>query len=134
MVSTTESSLQPHHSSLKGDYAAYKELIVWQKAMDLVDWVYAAMRNFPKDERFRLCDQLSRAVVSIPSNVAEGNGRGSRQDYAHFLMIARGSLFETMTQLEIAKRQGYVDNIESAEALATEIRRMLNTMIVKLTS
>jgi len=134
MVSTTGSSFQPHSSSLKGDYAAYKELIVWQKAMDLVDWVYAAMRNFPKDERFRLCDQLSRAVVSIPSNVAEGNGRGSRQDYAHFLMIARGSLFETMTQLEIAKRQGYVDNIESAEALATEIRRMLNTMIVKLTS
>ena len=113
--------------------ARYKELIVWQKAMMLVDWVYEAMRAFPKDERFRLCDQLSRAVVSIPSNIAEGCGRGSRQDYAHFLTIARGSLFETMTQLEIARRQGYLDDLSDAESLSGEIRRMLNSLISKLT-
>ena len=128
---------QPHPSSLapaKGDVAAYKELIVWQKAMQLVDWVYEAMKSFPKDERFRLCDQLSRAVVSVPSNIAEGNGRGTKSDYAHFLTIARGSLYETMTQLEIAKRQKYVADIETAESLAVEIRRMLNSLITKLSA
>ena len=113
--------------------ARYKELIVWQKAMELVDWVYKKMRAFPKDERFRLCDQLARAVVSVPSNIAEGCGRGSKQDYAHFLTIARGSLFETMTQLEIARRQGYLTEVGPAEMLAGEIRRMLNTLISKLT-
>ena len=114
--------------------AAYSQLIVWQKAMELVDLVYDAMRDFPADERFRLRDQLSRAVVSIPSNIAEGNGRGSRADYAHFLCIARGSLYETMTQLEIAKRQGYVSSIESFQNLGDEIRKMLSSMIAKLTS
>ena len=112
--------------------ARYTELIVWQKAMELVDWVYGQMRAFPKDERFRLCDQLSRAAVSIPSNIAEGCGRGSNQDFAHFLAIARGSLFETMTQLEIARRQGYLTEVDPAEKLAGEIRRMLNTFISKL--
>jgi len=102
--------------------------------MDLVDWVYSAMRSFPVDERFRLCDQLSRAVVSIPSNIAEGNGRGSRSDYARFLAIARGSLYETMTQLEIAKRQGYLMDYAPASELATSIRKMLNSMITKLTA
>lgn len=115
------------------DDAAYTELIVWQKAMELVDWVYKAMGAFPRDERFRLCDQLSRAVVSIPSNIAEGNGRGTRSDYAHFLTIARGSLYETMTQLEIAKRQGYLEDYAPAKELATSIRKMLNSMISKLT-
>lgn len=114
--------------------AAYTELIVWQKAMDLVDWVYAAMKSFPIDERFRLCDQLSRAVVSIPSNIAEGNGRSSRTDYARFLSMARGSLYETMTQLEIAKRQGYIDNYSPAANLSVSIRKMLNSMIAKLTT
>ena len=113
--------------------ARYKELIVWQKAMMLVDWVYEAMRAFPKDERFRLCDQLARAVVSIPSNIAEGCGRSSNQDFAHFLAIARGSLFETMTQLEIARRQGYLNDLSDAEDLSGEIRRMLNSIIAKLT-
>ena len=113
--------------------AAYKKLIVWQKAMDLVDLVYKMMRCFPKEERFRLCDQLSRAVVSVPSNIAEGNGRGTKQDYAHFLSIARGSLYETMTQLEIARRQCYVDDITQAESLADEIRRMLGSLVSKLT-
>ncbi len=114
--------------------AAYTELIVWQKAMDLVDWVYAAMKSFPIDERFRLCDQLSRAVVSIPSNIAEGNGRNSRTDYARFLSMARGSLYETMTQLEIAKRQGYIDDYSPAANLSVSIRKMLNSMIAKLTT
>jgi four helix bundle protein len=112
----------------------FKELQVWQKSMELVDWVYAAMRVFPKEERFRLCDQLSRAVVSIPSNIAEGSGRNSEADFARFLAMARGSLFETMTQLEIAKRQGYIDDITQAEEYANSIRKMLNAFITKLTT
>lgn len=84
----------------------FKELIVWQKAMELVREVYRLSKQFPADERFALTDQLRRAVVSIPSNIAEGNGRAGNKDYAHFLSIARGSLFETMTQLQIAEDLG----------------------------
>ena len=129
-----ERRLQTERNTQMNNDAAYTELVVWQKAMDLVDWVYAAMKSFPHDERFRLCDQLSRAVVSIPSNIAEGNGRSSRTDYARFLAMARGSLYETMTQLEIARRQGYISSCESAAAIATPIRKMLNAMIAKLSA
>ena len=112
--------------------AIYKKLIVWQKSMELVNVVYGLMKNFPKDERFRLCDQLSRAVVSIPSNIAEGNGRGSKKDYAHFLSIARGSIYETMTQLEIAVNLGYLSKDDIPTELASSVRRMLNTLITRL--
>ena len=71
----------------------FNKLIVWQKAMELVKVVYAISKAFPPDERYALTDQLRRAVVSIPSNIAEGNGRSSNADYGHFLSIARGSLF-----------------------------------------
>ena len=77
----------------------FKNLIVWQKAMELVRMVYQLSKAFPQDERYALTDQLKRAAVSIPSNIAEGNGRTSNKDYAHFLAIARGSLFETLTQI-----------------------------------
>jgi len=110
----------------------FRDLIVWQKAMQLVDVVYGLMRGFPQDERFRLCDQLGRAVVSIPSNIAEGNGRSSARDYAHFLEIARGSLYETMTQLEIAVRQKYIADLSSVNELSGEVAKMLNTLISRL--
>ena len=110
----------------------YRELIVWQKAMELVEIVYRLMKVFPADERFRLCDQLSRAVVSIPSNIAEGNGRESKAEYARFLGIARGSLYETETQLEIAKRLGYVGDLSEVSGLISEIARMLVSLIAKL--
>ena len=100
--------------------------------MELVEVVYRLMRVFPKDERFRLCDQLGRAVVSIPSNIAEGNGRESKTEYARFLGIARGSLYETETQLEIAKRLGYIDDISDALNLTSEIARMLISIMSKL--
>ena len=110
----------------------YKELIVWQKSMEFVDWVYAMLKTFPREENYRLCDQLARAVVSIPSNIAEGNGRNPKSDFARFLSIARGSLYETMTQLEIAKRQGYINDLTQAEECANSIRKMLNSLITKL--
>ena len=110
----------------------FKSLIVWQKAMVFVKEVYRVQAGFPKVEKFGLGDQIRRAVVSIPSNIAEGNGRNSRKDYVHFLSIARGSLYEVMTQLELARDLGYVARIDSFNAQAIEIARILNTMISRL--
>lgn len=117
---------------------SFKQLIVWQKAMKLVHLVYQVSKSFPSEERYALTDQLRRAVVSIPSNIAEGNGRSGNRDYAHFLSIARGSLFETMTQLEIAEGLGYVGQdarsrltIDEIDLLATEIGNMLTAMLKK---
>jgi len=109
----------------------YRQLKVWQKAMELVKLVYAQIKLLPAEERFALADQLRRAVLSIPSYIAEGNGRASNKDYAHFLAIARGSLYETMTQLEIAESLGYVEPSGDIESLAVEIRRMLGVMLQK---
>ena len=86
----------------------YRELDVWQMSMSLCEKVYELIRSFPADERFALCDQLRRAVVSIPSNIAEGNGRDSKTEYARFLSIARGSIYEVQTQLELAERFRYI--------------------------
>lgn len=82
--------------------ADYKELIVWQKAISLVTRVYAVTRNFPADERFGITNQLRRAAVSIASNIAEGQGRQSRIEFARFLRISNGSRQEVETQLVIA--------------------------------
>ena len=87
---------------------------------------------FPVDERFALCDQLRRAVVSIPSNIAEGNGRNSRSEYARFLSIARGSVSEVQTQLELAERFGYVKVPEDVYEVVRNISKMLFSMIQKL--
>ena len=110
---------------------AYRQLTVWQKSMRLVRMAYSLIKEFPADERYALCDQLRRAVISIPSNIAEGNGRASNRDYAHFLSIARGSLYETMSQIEIAQDLGYVGPQPEFEELASEVRRMLSAMIKK---
>jgi len=112
------------------DYG-YRQLVVWQKAMQFVKLVYAQIKLLPAEERFALSDQLRRAAASIPSNIAEGNGRASNKDYAHFLAIARGSLYETMTQLESAESLGYIELSEQIESLAVEIRRMLGAMLQK---
>ena len=109
----------------------YRSLIVWQKAMLLVRLVYAEVKKLPNDERYALGDQIRRSVVSIPSNIAEGNGRASNKDYAHFLAIARGSLYETLTQLEIAQDLGYASFTPEIEQLATEIGRILGSMLKK---
>lgn len=109
----------------------YRNLIVWQKAKTLVKLVYAEVKNLPVEERYALGDQIRRAVVSIPSNIAEGNGRTSNKDYAHFLSIARGSLYETLTQLEIAKDLGYASVTPEIEQLAMDIGRILGAMLKK---
>ena len=98
--------------------------------MELVKAVYALSKAFPADERYALTDQLRRAVTSIPSNIAEGSGRASNADYGHFLSIARGSLYETMTQLQVAVDLGYIPAISpELESLMSEVGRMLTSML-----
>ena len=110
----------------------FKTLVVWQKSIQLVKLVYDLAKKFPADERYALTDQLRRAVVSIPSNIAEGNGRASSADYAHFLSIARGSLYEIITQLQIARELGYIQELSpELDALLTEVGRMLGAMLKK---
>jgi four helix bundle protein len=96
--------------------------------MDLVEVVYAATKRFPPDERFALTSQLRRAAVSVPSNIAEGEGRGSHNEFGRFLAIAHGSLREVETQLLIAIRLGYVEAEACTEAfaLAEEVGRLMN--------
>ena len=118
---------------MEGQDFQYRNLIVWQKAMQFSKQVYRLTGHFPAAEKYALSDQVRRAVVSVPSNIAEGCGRASNRDYAHFLSIARGSLYETMTQLEMAKELGYLETIDEVEALAAEISRMLTTLMKKYT-
>lgn len=110
----------------------FRELTVWQKAMDLTDEVYAIVKKLPAEERFALGDQLRRAVVSIPSNIAEGFGRDSHKDFAHFLAQARGSLYEVDTQLEIAVRNNYIAAAEVPASHIDEIKRMLSSLSRRL--
>ena len=112
----------------------YKDLTVWQKSMDLVTEVYRITKSLPKEEIYVLTNQLRRAAVSIPSNIAEGNGRASTGDYLRFLIIARGSNAEVETQLLLCVRLNYLtqEDIEPALSLLNEIGRMLNSMITKL--
>ena len=90
------------------DYFYYKKLEVYQYSKELVTAIYQQLSLFPKEEKFALCDQLRRAVISIPSNIAEGFGRVSSKEKAHFIEIAYGSLMEVSCQLDIAKDLKYL--------------------------
>jgi four helix bundle protein len=104
--------------------------------MSLAVKIYGVTRSFPKEELFGLTQQIRRSAVSIPSNIAEGSGRGGTQDYIRFLQIARGSLFEAQTQIELAKLLQFSTESDAAELLqlGNEIERMLNSLITKLGS
>ena len=110
----------------------FEELIVWQKAMEFAEAVYKIQRKLPREETYGLGDQIRRAVVSIPSNIAEGCGRETDADFQRFLSIARGSLFEVRTQLDLAVRLGYVKLPGETLLQATEIGRMLNSLIRRI--
>lgn len=114
----------------------YKELIVWQKAMALAEEVYRLLRLLPTEEIYSLSSQMRRAVVSIPSNIAEGQSRNSTKEFANFLSIARGSNAELETQIELCVRLGYVNATQSktAVSLADEVGRMLTALIGKLST
>ena len=115
-------------------FMTYKELIVWQKSMDLVTKIYRITRKLPKEEIYGLTNQLRRSAVSIPSNIAEGNARFSTKEYLRFLSVARGSQAEVETQLLLCVRLNYLtqEDIDEELLLLNEIERMLNSMITKL--
>lgn len=107
----------------------YEELEVWQVAMQLAERVYALQKRLPKEEVYGLGDQIRRAVVSVPSNIAEGFGRDSTADFVHFLYIARGSLYEVRTQLELARRLEYLEVPVDLTETMDSIARLLNGLV-----
>ena len=106
----------------------FEKLDVWQKAIDFADLVYNHTRNFPADERFGLTNQMRRAAVSISSNIAEGTSRMSQTDFARFIEIATGSVFEVVSQSFICRRQGFLneENFRAMYTAGDEIGRMLS--------
>ena len=107
----------------------YKDLKVWQESMSLVVSIYTLVKVLPKQETYALSDQLRRAVVSVPSNIAEGQNRNTSKEFVQFLYISLGSISEVETQLLIGQRLKYFDNIENELNSITKIRKMLNALI-----
>jgi len=114
--------------------SSYRELIAWQKSKKLAMAVYRATAGFPKHEIYALASQLRRAAVSVPSNIAEGQGRLTRGEFVQFLGNARGSLFEVQTQLEIAHDLGYLtrEQMSELEQLSYDVGGLLNRLIQSL--
>lgn len=115
---------------------SYRDLVVWQMSMDVAENIYQLTRSFPKEEMFGLVSQMRRAAVSIPSNIAEGEGRKSRNEFHHFLGIALGSKSELETQMELCERIGYLQPSETEglkDSLA-RVGRMLSMLRTKLQS
>ena len=115
---------------------SYKDLIVWQKAMELAKIVYLLVKKLPKEELFSLSDQIRRAAVSIPSNIAEGQARNSTREFQHFLAIARGSKAELETQLLLCVNVGYFTETDISKpiALIHEVSKMLSVLSATLTT
>jgi four helix bundle protein len=114
----------------------YRELVVWQKAIELTICIYQLTQSFPKAEVYGLTSQMRRASVSIASNIAEGRGRLNAPEFRQFLGLAQGSLFELRTQLVVAKKLGFGDDnlIGDADHLSEEVSKMLRTFIERLTT
>lgn len=112
----------------------FKKLEIWNNGIELVKQVYKLSRSFPSEERFGLTSQITRAVVSIPSNIAEGCSRNSEIEFKRFLEIAIGSLFEVQTQLIIAKELNFLEKSDSSEIeiLLEKEARMINSLISKI--
>lgn len=115
---------------------SYKELIVWQKAMDVAEEAYTLVNKLPKDEQFALSNQIRRAAISIPSNIAEGQSRNSTKEFIHFLGIANGSKSELETQLRLCVKIGYLKDDEIIRAMDNlqEVGKMIYALIKKLTT
>ena len=119
---------------MANDVRSYKDLVAWQKSMDLVTAVYRASQGFPKEEIFGLVSQIRRAAVSVPSNIAEGHARTSKKEFQYFLSNARGSLAELETQLTIAHQLAYIDETGINQLLDRlgEVGRILNGLLAAL--
>ena len=114
---------------------SYRDLIVWQKAMDLCEGVYGLARKLPIEERYALSDQMRRASVSIPSNIAEGRARQGKKEFSHFFSIAQGSIAELETQVLLAVRMKLIKDSDAQKVLdlATEVSRMLMSLKNRMT-
>ncbi|NLF08185.1 MAG: four helix bundle protein [Pirellulaceae bacterium] len=112
----------------------YRELIAWQKAMNLVEEIYRTTKTFPREEIYGLTSQLRRAAISVPSNIAEGNGWPTTRDYVHFLGVAYGSVKEVEPQVLISERLRYInaDSSEKLVEMTTEIARLISGLINSL--
>jgi four helix bundle protein len=112
---------------------SFRELVVWQKSIAMATAIYRLTGAFPKDEVYGLSSQIRRSAVSVPSNIAEGQGRLSTGEFRQFLGFARGSNFEVQTQLEIVRALGLGDSklIEEAEGLSHEVGRMIQAILEK---
>ena len=115
---------------------SYRDLIVWQKSVTMVTLIYKLISKFPDEEKYGLTSQIKRSSVSVPSNIAEGYGRNYTKDYARFLQIARGSLFEMQTQFQIALNLDFIQekDLDEIKSLSVEIEKMLNVLIKKLSN
>lgn len=114
---------------------SYKDLLIWQKGIELTEMVYSITKSFPIEEIYSLTNQIKRASVSIPSNIAEGFGRNSTKSYMNFLKISRGSLYELETQLIIAEKQNFISDsllLQNINDLIAEEGKMINSYINKL--
>ena len=111
---------------------SFKDLVVWQKSIELVKKVYSATSKLPKSEVYGLINQMRRAAVAIPSNIAEGKKRSTKKDFIHFLRIADGSAAELETQIIISKSLFKKIDFDKCEALLEEVQKMLTTMIKRL--
>ena len=118
------------------DIKSYKDMIVWQKSMDLAIEIYKLVKLLPKEEIYALSDQMRRAAVSIPSNIAEGQSRNKTKEFIQFLSIARGSNSELFTQLLICEKVGYLSENQTlyAKSASSEISKMLVALINKLSA
>ncbi len=114
---------------VEGRSNSYRDLIVWQKAMELTKKVYQITKTFPKDEIYGLTSQIRRCSVSVPSNIAEGRGRNSNKEFIRFLNIALGSIYELQTQLELALSFNYISTFNDINKLSIEVEKMLNALI-----
>ena len=115
---------------MRGEKAvrSYRDLLAWQKAMDLAELIYSSTRAWPKEELYGLIGQIRRAAVSVPSNIAEGQGRASTREFLHHLSIAYGSLCEVETQILVAQRLGYLSSASTEHILdqTADAGRVLN--------
>jgi len=118
------------------DIKSYKDMIVWQKSMDLAIEIYKLVKLLPKEEIYALSDQMRRAAVSVPSNIAEGQSRNKTKEFLQFLSIARGSNAELFTQLLICEKVGYLTEKQTmyAKSTSSEISKMLVSLINKLSA
>jgi four helix bundle protein len=119
---------------MKESNFSFENLKVWQESRKLVSEIYRLVRKFPKEEKFALGDQIRRAVISVPSNIAEGNGRGSLKEQIHFIEIAYGSLMEVYCQLQVASDLSFIQeaDLENIKPKVSSIANMLTGLRASL--